>query len=86
MSKPLTQSTQDQSPWSFTGDGKNLVFQQWSATKAWDLWTVPVESDSAGLRAGKPKPFLQTAFNEREPEFSPDGRWVAYASDESGIH
>ena len=84
--KPLIQGTQGQSPWSFTRDGKNLVFQQGNAKNDWDLWTVPVESDSTGLRAGKPQPFLQTAFNEREASFSPDGRWLAYASDESGIH
>jgi serine/threonine-protein kinase len=84
--KTLIQSIQGQSPWSFTADGKNLVFQQMSARNDWDLWTVPVERDSAGLRAGKPEPFLQTGANEREPAFSPDGRWLAYASDESGIH
>ncbi len=84
--KPLTQSSQDQTAWSFTRDGKNLVFQQMNAKNDWDLWTVPVASDSAGLRAGKAHPFLQTSSNEREPSFSPDGRWLAYASDESGIH
>ena len=51
---------------------------------SFDLWTVPLESDSAGLRAGKPEVFLQTPADERYPSFSPDGRWMAYASDESG--
>jgi protease II len=32
----------------------------------------------------KPIPFLQTEFNEGQGQFSPDGRWMAYASDESG--
>src|SRR5688572_10570675 len=32
----------------------------------------------------KPIPFLQTQFSETQAQFSPDGRWVAYASDESG--
>jgi eukaryotic-like serine/threonine-protein kinase len=32
----------------------------------------------------KPQLFLQTAFNESGAQFSPDGRWIAYASDESG--
>ena len=35
-----------------------------------------------GIR--KPYAYLQTPFNERMPAFSPDGRWLAYASDESG--
>ena len=37
---------------------------------------------SAGDR--KVTPFLNTKFNEESPEFSPDGRWLTYASDESG--
>ena len=48
------------------------------------MWTVPLESDSAGLRGGKPEVFLQTSFDERQPVFSPDGRWLAYVSSESG--
>jgi eukaryotic-like serine/threonine-protein kinase len=43
-------------------------------------------SDGASLRAGKPEVFLQTQFNERQPSFSPDGRWLAYSSDESGTY
>ena len=43
-----------------------------------------IESDSAGLRAGKPEIFLQTPAEEPFPAFSPDGRWLAYASNESG--
>jgi eukaryotic-like serine/threonine-protein kinase len=45
---------------------------------------VSVESGSSGLRAGKPKVFLQTPFNERMPMISPDGHWIAYDSNESG--
>jgi eukaryotic-like serine/threonine-protein kinase len=47
---------------------------------------VPLESDGAGLRAGKPEVFLQTPADERYPSFSPDERWMAYASDESGTY
>jgi hypothetical protein len=43
-----------------------------------DLWVFPL----AGER--KPRPFLRSDFNEDWPQFSPDGRWVAYVSDESG--
>ena len=53
---------------------------------SYDLWTVPLESDGAGLRAGKPEVFLQTTADERYPSFSPDGRWLAYASNESGTY
>jgi Tol biopolymer transport system component len=43
-----------------------------------DIWVLPVGTP------GTPKPFVMTRFNENEPRFSPDGRWVAYISDESG--
>jgi hypothetical protein len=42
----------------------------------WDIWILS--------REGGTEPFLHTPFNERYPEFSPDGRWLLYTSDESG--
>jgi serine/threonine-protein kinase len=80
----LTQSKNIQSPWSFTADGKRLAFQE--VIGSGDvLWTIPLESDGPGLRAGKPEVFLQTPFDQRFPTFSPDGRWLAYSSSESGM-
>jgi serine/threonine-protein kinase len=81
--QPLIQSKNLQYPRSFTPDGKRLAFQE-SGGGGYDLWTVPLEGDSAGLRGGKPEVFLQTLADERVPSFSPDGRWMAYSSDESG--
>ena len=50
-----------------------------------DIFIVPVQDDeSEGLRAGEPEPFLTGPFNEVEARFSLDGRFIAYASDESG--
>jgi len=83
--QPLIQSKNVQNPSSFSGDGKRLAFVEINPASGADLWTVPVESNGAGLTAGRPEVFLQTPFNERSPAFSPDGRWIAYASDESGM-
>ena len=83
--QPLTQSKVPQTPYSFTPDGMRLAIHE-IAIPTYQLWTVPLQSDGAGLRAGKPEVFLQTQFNERSPSFSPDGRWLAYASDESGAY
>jgi serine/threonine-protein kinase len=49
-----------------------------------DLWTVPMENDGVGLRAGKPEVYLQTPSTQMYPAFSPDGKWLAYVSNESG--
>ncbi len=43
-----------------------------------DLWSLSLDPPS------KPVPFLQTAANEQDRQFSPQSRWVAYTSDESG--
>jgi hypothetical protein len=81
----LTPSTNLQLPTSFTDDGKRLAFLEITpASGASDVWTVSVESGSSGLRAGKPELFLQTPFRERMPMISPDGRWMAYQSNEPG--
>jgi DNA-binding winged helix-turn-helix (wHTH) protein/Tol biopolymer transport system component len=82
----LTQSSNQQTPWSFTPDGKRLAFVELDPATGADIWTVPVETSSSGLRAGKPEVFLQTPFHERGAMFSPDGRWLAYLSNESGTY
>ena len=43
-----------------------------------DMWTLPLSRDR------KPIPYLQTEFSEAGGQYSPDGKWVAYFSDESG--
>src|SRR5260370_14610548 len=67
-------------------DGKRLAFDELNPGSEHDLWTVPLESGGDGLQAGKPEVFLQTSFDERHPSFSPDGRWLAYTSGESGTY
>jgi serine/threonine-protein kinase len=70
--------------WSFAPDGKRLAYFELDPGTAFHLWTVPLASDGAGLRAGQPEVFLKTSSDERHPAFSPDGRWLAYSSTESG--
>jgi len=82
----LTQSKDLIAPWSLPINGKRLAFQEPALATGYDLWTIPLGTSDGGLRAGKPEIFLQTQFNERQPFFSPDGRWLAYASDESGVY
>jgi serine/threonine-protein kinase len=71
-------------PWSFSPDGKRLAYHEMGATTGFDLWTVPIEIAHDGLKTGTPEPFLQSPSFEVYPSFSPDGRWLAYGSNESG--
>ncbi|MBZ5609988.1 MAG: serine/threonine-protein kinase [Acidobacteriia bacterium] len=82
----LISSTNPQIPTSLTPDGKRLAFEELTPANAQDLFTMALERDGEALRAGKPEPFLQTQFNDRDASFSPDGRWIAYASDETGTN
>jgi serine/threonine-protein kinase len=71
-----------QFPGSFTPDGKRLTYQQVDGSP--QVWTVPIEDDGGRPKAGKPEPFIRTQFSDTNPVFSPDGRWIAYQSNESG--
>jgi serine/threonine-protein kinase len=82
--QPLTHSSNAQVPWSFTPDGSRLAYHELSASTGFDLWTVPIRESAAGLTAGVPEPYVQTPAFETYATFSPDGRWIAYGSNESG--
>jgi serine/threonine-protein kinase len=85
QTEPLTHSIHQQVPCSFTADGKRLAFLEINpATSREDIWTVRVETGGSGLRMGKPELFFPTPYHKRSPMLSPDGRWLAYQSDESG--
>lgn len=80
----LIQGTNPLYPFSFAPDGKRLLYNEANLTTEYDIWTTPIETDGAGLRAGKPEIFLRTSADERNGTFSSDGRWLAYTSNESG--
>jgi serine/threonine-protein kinase len=72
----LTQSKDTEYVSSWSGDGKYIMYLVQS--NGGDLWILPLSGDK------KPKEFMATRFNEAEGTFSPDSRWVAYQSNESG--
>jgi serine/threonine-protein kinase len=71
-------------PFSFSPDGKWLTFHRNEPKTGFDLWAVPVDRTGGGLRLGSPQPLLQHPGIQASPMISPDGRWLAYGSDESG--
>jgi serine/threonine protein kinase len=77
--EPLLKSDENKIPTSWSRDGRFLLYQALDPnTGKFSLWALPLEGDK------KPFLFLRTAFNDSQGQFSPDGRLVAYDSDESG--
>src|SRR5262249_10328098 len=64
-------------PTDWSRDGKFLLYSSYSDTRSMDMFVLPKDG-------AKPVAFKQTAYDEDEGRFSPDGRWVAYVSDDSG--
>ncbi len=65
-------------PDAISPDGSVLAFHEHHPDNLTDLWVLEMEGDR------EPRPFLRTEFHERVADVSPDGRWLAYTSDESG--
>jgi Tol biopolymer transport system component len=63
---------------SWVPDGSAVVVEELSPQTNRDLWILPLTG------ATMPKPYLQTQFNENNAVVSPNGKWIAYISDESG--
>jgi Tol biopolymer transport system component len=70
--------SQWQQPYSFTADGSLLLFHQSETGLGHDIWALPWTG------GGEPWPVVATAAEEYQPAISPDGRWLAYVSNESG--
>jgi serine/threonine-protein kinase len=81
----LTESKNPQTPCSFSPDGRWLAFHEQSSELDSDIRVLALDvSDPDRPRPGKPEAFLRTPAREENPAFSPDGRWLAYMSSESG--
>ena len=65
-------------PASWSRDGRYLFYESWTSDGSSDIFAFDLEE------GGEPIPIQATDFTERVPVISPDGRWVAYVSDESG--
>jgi len=65
-------------PQQITPDGHTLLYRSLSGETGEDIWQLPLQE------GGKPRALMATQFNELDPAVSPDGRWLAYRSDESG--
>jgi len=78
----LTQSPNPQFPMDWSRDGRFILYEEDTAPgNQRSLWIMPVAPGDV-----KPRLYQRAAFNQSNGQFSPDTRWVAFESDESGRH
>ena len=65
-------------PLSWSQDGRIILFRSRDAKTGWDIWALDRQT------TGAPTPIVQTPFEDRTGQLSPDGRWLLYESNDSG--
>jgi Tol biopolymer transport system component len=91
MEELFVASDEVKTPSSWSADGRFVLYHSTDPQTSSDVWVAPV-AETGDRSAGGPEPgegrtpwvFLKTPFREIWGAFSPDGRWVAYMSNESG--
>ena len=74
----LLANAQSKNPVDWSPDARFVLYRSSGPKTTNDLWALPLDGDR------KPFPVVQTNFDERDGQFSPDGKWIAYQSNESG--
>ncbi len=74
----LLKSENRELPTDWSRDGQSLLFERVGMASKSEVWVLPLVGER------KPAPVLQAPFNESQAVYSPDGRYIAYVSDESG--
>jgi Tol biopolymer transport system component len=74
----VTDGPENKEFYGWTPDGREVIFAQQNKDTGWDLYAAAVEGDH------KPRSLVVMPFNQQGARLSPDGKWLAYVSDESG--
>ena len=78
--QPLLVTDQDKTPQDWSRDGLLLLYTTQDPKTQSDLWVLPLTGDR------KPFPVVKSSFDDVHGQISPDGRWLAYASNETGAY
>ena len=79
VNERIGHSDSHQQPYSWEPDGETLLFQENDPPRTgFDIWRLTMEGGA------EPERLIATGANETHPALSPEGRWLAYTSDESG--
>jgi Tol biopolymer transport system component len=76
--RPFLEQVGVQQPEDLSRDGRRLVYVNQAQSGLWNIWLLPIQA------GGRAFPWQISRFNETSPRFSPDGRWIAFESNESG--
>jgi len=77
LSEELLLPGQPTETFALDADSRFLIYQHRDTTNGWDIWVLPFDG-------GKPSPLIHTEADERDGQLSPDGKGIAYVSNESG--
>ncbi|HYA61823.1 MAG TPA: protein kinase, partial [Candidatus Sulfotelmatobacter sp.] len=74
----VTSGPENKELYGWTPDGREAIFGRLNKETGWDLYAAAVAADH------KVRPLIEAPFNQGGARLSPDGKWLAYVSDESG--
>ena len=74
----VTDGSENKELYDWTADGREVIFGRQNKDAGWDIYAAPIQGDH------EPRPLVEAPFNQTEARVSPDGKWLAYVSDESG--
>jgi Tol biopolymer transport system component len=80
----ILKSETRQTPLDWSKDGRLILYADTAQDTGSDLWTLEVTPDGKPQPGTQPQPYIRAPFNQTAGRFSPDTRWVAYQSDDSG--
>jgi Tol biopolymer transport system component len=80
----VTRSAKNQYLTDWSHDGRFIIYDEAGAETGADIWTLAVTPDGQPAPGATPRPYVRAPFDQGSGRFSPDDRWVAYESNDSG--